>query len=433
MKLVTFTGETPAVALRQVQDEFGDDALVVSTKEIRKKSLNTTALYEIVVAIEDGKLETTKDERAPLPLKTPSMDFPKQPLIPSLDGIKEAISDISQAAREMGKISKLEENFLQGSSSAKPNTPCPESEDVKKIKDELLKIGDKVKLIQNMVWEQNSSTTQIPMPAEFAEIYRVTKESGVAVDHLDAIMRETVELMPLAMRQNSQTVKRYFNVLLRKMLPIRHETTITAPNKKYSMLVGPTGVGKTTTLAKLAARYAFGPQKAKVGIITLDTYRIGAVEQLMHYAKMMRLPIEAVDDASQFPRILGALRHCDYILIDTAGSSPHDHEKIGKIKSFLKSQESTTIDVSLVVSATAKLDDLRDIYTNFNALDIDTLIVTKFDESRTFGNVLSLVHEVKKPLSYFSIGQEVPDDIMEADNDFFIRCMFDGFKAGSLQ
>lgn len=432
MKLVTFTGETPAVALRQIQDEFGDDALVVSTKEIRKKSLNTTALYEIVVAIDDGKQETTKQERSPAPSKPSVMESIRSPLVPSLDGIKEAISDISQAAREMGKISRLEDDFLHTATTQKP-IPCPDSEDVKKIKDELLKIGDKVKLIQNMVWEQSSTTTQIPMPAEFAEIYRVTKDSGVAIDHLDAIMRETVELMPLSMRQNSQTVKRYFNVLLRKMLPIRHETTVTAPNKKYSMLVGPTGVGKTTTLAKLAARYAFGPQKAKVGIITLDTYRIGAVEQLMHYAKMMRLPIEAVDDASQFPRILEALRHCDYVLIDTAGSSPHDQEKIGKIKSFLKSQESATIDVSLVVSATAKLDDLKDIYTNFNALDIDTLIVTKFDESRTFGNVLSLVHEVKKPLSYFSIGQEVPDDIMEADSDFFIRCMFDGFKAGSLQ
>ena len=414
MKLMTFTGETPAVALRKAQDECGEEAMVVGTKEIRKKTMTSPALYEIVVAI---------DESIPTPVQAPSKPEPLNQK--SFESLKEAISDISAAAREINKISDLQEPL------APPKPPVPQTDtvDVKKIKDELAKLNDKVKLIQNMVWDKGESHRDgLIIPSEFAEIYRVTKESGIAKEHLESIMRETAELMPLAMRQNSQTVRRYFNVLLRKMIPIRQELRVTPPHKKFLMLVGPTGVGKTTTLAKLAARYAFGKERAKVGILTLDTYRIGAVEQLMHYAKMMRLPIEAVNDVTEFSRSLQALRHCDYILIDTVGSSPNDQAKIDKIKEFLKTDESGSIDVTLVVSATAKLEDLRDIYHSFSRLSVDTLVITKLDESRSFGNILSLLYEIKKPLSYFSTGQEVPDDLMEADNDFLIRCLFDGFS-----
>ncbi len=414
MKLMTFTGETPAVALRKAQEECGEEAMVVGTKEIRKKTMTSPALYEIVVAI---------DESIPTPVQAPSKPEPLNQK--SFESLKEAISDISAAAREINKISDLQEPLAP----PKPPVPQTDNEDVKKIKDELAKLNDKVKLIQNMVWDKGESHRDgLIIPSEFAEIYRVTKESGIAKEHLESIMRETAELMPLAMRQNSQTVRRYFNVLLRKMIPIRQELRVTPPHKKFLMLVGPTGVGKTTTLAKLAARYAFGKERAKVGILTLDTYRIGAVEQLMHYAKMMRLPIEAVNDGTEFSRSLQALRHCDYILIDTVGSSPNDQAKIDKIKEFLKTDESGSIDVTLVVSATAKLEDLRDIYHSFSRLSVDTLVITKLDESRSFGNILSLLYEIKKPLSYFSTGQEVPDDLMEADNDFLIRCLFDGFS-----
>ncbi len=144
------------------------------------------------------------------------------------------------------------------------------------------------------------------------------------------------------------------------------------------MFVGPTGVGKTTTIAKLAARYSYiNDKRSKVGIITLDTYRIGAVEQLFQYAKMMRLPIEDVVDPEDFNGALNSLSHCDVILIDTVGSSQYDNTKLSKLNEFIK-RSSFDIDVNLVLSAGVKLEDLRDIYNNFSFLDIDTLIFTKF-------------------------------------------------------
>lgn len=233
------------------------------------------------------------------------------------------------------------------------------------------------------------------------------------------------------MRTNSETVKRYFNVLLRKLAPVRVESKLTKPNKKIIMLVGPTGVGKTTTIAKLAARFAYKKDvKYRVGIITLDTYRIGAVEQLMHYAKIMKLGIESVEDPLDFPRAIASLKHCDYIMIDTAGSSQHDHEKIGKLKQFLDAESNTSIDVSLVMSANTKFEDLREIYRKFSVLGIDTVIPTKLDETNGFGNIFSLVYENKKPISYFSTGQEVPDDLQPATADFFVDCLLNGFKKG---
>ena len=216
-------------------------------------------------------------------------------------------------------------------------------------------------------------------------------------------------------------------MLLKKMLGVRVEREIPKGNKKIVMLVGPTGVGKTTTLAKLAARFSFIQYHYKVGIITLDTYRIGALEQLFQYAKMMKLPFEDVVDTHDFQKALDALSYCDLILIDTVGASQFDREKLVKISNFLDASD-RSIDVNLVVSASTKLEDLRDIHANFSFLNLDTMIVTKFDETKGFGNIFSLSSETSLPLSYFSLGQEVPDDIIPASSDFLVDCIFKGYQ-----
>jgi flagellar biosynthesis protein FlhF len=280
-----------------------------------------------------------------------------------------------------------------------------------------------------MFWEEKApQRNNLAIPPEFSQIYKLARISGMGPDHLDNIMQLTLEHMPQKMRENSETIKRYFQVLLRKMVPIRREMEIQKGSKRLMMFVGPTGVGKTTTIAKLAARYSYLKEKReKVGIITLDTYRIGAVEQLFQYAKMMRLPIEDVVDPADFNNALRSLNHCDLILIDTVGSSQYDKEKLMKLNRFVQNSE-YQIDVNLVLSAGSKLEDLKDIYKNFSFLDIDTLIFTKFDETKVFGTVFSLIYDIDKPVSYFSIGQEVPDDLVVASSDFLVECMLDGFK-----
>jgi flagellar biosynthesis protein FlhF len=196
------------------------------------------------------------------------------------------------------------------------------------------------------------------------------------------------------------------------------------------MLVGPTGVGKTTSIAKLAARYSYLMQKKyKVGLVVLDTYRIGAVEQLMQYARMMKLGIETVVDPPEFSSALNSMRYCDYILIDTMGSSPYDKGKIKKIYECLQANDTEySIDVVLVMPSSIKYDDLKVTYDNFSSLSIDTIMFTKLDETRGFGNIFSLAYETKKPISYFSVGQEVPEDLVCASSDFLVECLLNGFN-----
>lgn len=414
MKFHTFSGETPAEALKKAQIECGENALVINTKQIRKKTISASALYEVVVAIEENQ--------APPPRPTPP---PSQSRHKSGEDV---LFSLSEAAKQISQIAQATSE--SGSSFPPKNVEKSQNnEGLGDIKNEITKLADKIKLIQEMFWDEKAHLrNNLAIPSEFSEIYKLAKISGMGEDHLENIMNLTLEHMPSRMKNSSETIKRYFQVLLRKLIPVRVEEEMPKGSKKVMMFVGPTGVGKTTTIAKLAARYSYIQEKrAKVGIITLDTYRIGAVEQLFQYAKMMRLPIEDVVEPSDFNNALSSLSHCDVILIDTVGSSQYDKDKLLKLNKFIQSSN-FQIDVNLVLSAGCKLEDLKEIYKNFSFLDIDTLIFTKFDETKVFGTIFSLIYDIDKPVSYFSIGQEVPDDIVAASSDFLVECILDGFE-----
>lgn len=456
MKLFTYNGETPGEALRVAQQKHGEDALVVSTKEIRKRSMTQSGLYEIVIAVDEEQVKKQAEKESESPASKSNKvaerleeiakkererrKIPQSP-IGRLDDVSLQLSD---AVRQISKIANVataqppREEIPAGGNPSEDgkrtqgklaHKPKDEGKEFKLIKSEIDKLNDKIKLIQNMFWEEKGPKHEgLVIPHEFAEIYRIAKSSGMHKEHLDKIMQLTLELMPLRMRENSVLIKRYFREVLRKMVYCRQENLENGA-RKIVMLVGPTGVGKTTTLAKLAARYSRLMNKNyKVGIITLDTYRIGAVDQLMFYAKKMKLSIDTVVDPAEFSGALNSLKYCDYILIDTVGSSQHDKQKIDMLKTYINDDPHCSIDVSLVVAATTKYEDLRDIYHTFSTLNIDTLVLTKLDETRGFGNIFSLIHETKKPVSYLSIGQEVPSDLVVATSEYLIDCLLDGFK-----
>jgi len=173
-------------------------------------------------------------------------------------------------------------------------------------------------------------------------------------------------------------------------------------------LIGPTGVGKTTTIAKHAAKLKLD-EKRKVGLITIDTYRIAAIDQLKKYADIIGSPLRVVGNPEDLRDAIAAMSDCDYVLIDTAGRSPKDTLKLNELKTFLEAANPE--EVHLVLSTTASRECADLAIERFADVRVDKLIFTKLDEANHVGTVLNIIRAVKKPLSYVTTGQDVPADI----------------------
>jgi flagellar biosynthesis protein FlhF len=173
-------------------------------------------------------------------------------------------------------------------------------------------------------------------------------------------------------------------------------------------LIGPTGVGKTTTLAKLAANLKLR-EKHRVGLITLDTFRIAAVDQLKRYADIIGSPLRVVNSGEELREAVRSMSDCDFLLIDTAGRSPNDTMKLNELRGLLSAIDPD--EVHLVLSSTASEDSINLAVARFSEVRVDKIIFTKLDEAAHVGVVLNVVRKVNKSLSYITTGQDVPDDI----------------------
>jgi len=187
---------------------------------------------------------------------------------------------------------------------------------------------------------------------------------------------------------------------------------ITPGRCRLAALVGPTGVGKTTTIAKLAANFRL-KEKCRVGLITVDTYRIAAVEQLRTYADIIDLPMHVVSTPREMRETVERMNHLDLILLDTAGRSPKDEIRLQELKAFLA--EAAADEVHLVLSSVAAPRTMEMTAEQFNTIGATSLIFTKLDEANGLGNVLPVLRSSGLPLSYLTNGQNVPDDIEAAD------------------
>jgi flagellar biosynthesis protein FlhF len=182
--------------------------------------------------------------------------------------------------------------------------------------------------------------------------------------------------------------------------------------------VGPTGVGKTTTVAKLAASMKL-VHRLRPGLITVDTYRIAAVEQLRTYAEIINLPLAVAKAPSEMQSAIEELGDVDLILIDTAGRSPRDEVKIRELEAFLA--EVAPDEVHLVLSAVAGGRSLRAAVERFASVQADRLILTKLDEADGLGGILAVIGQANLPVSYLTTGQAVPDDFEPADRTRLAR------------
>jgi len=385
-KVLSFLGETPTIALRKAQQECGEDAVVISTKKISDKLKDGKDMYEILVAIEDEKDFTT--------------------------------SNLAQNAQNILK------NYQKPTQTVQIPTKDNEiiTAQLYDFKAEILKMQQEIKNIQKSLWEPKSYLFDLTIPSEFIDMYNLFEKNELDSEMTYTIMKKTIESLPLTLKKDEQKIKNFFKIILRRIVPIKYEALIRLHQRKVMMFIGPTGVGKTTSIAKLAARYAYKlGANYKVGIITLDSFRVGAIEQLKAYTNIMRLPLEVVKKPQDLVEALLRLKDCNYILIDTAGSSQYDIDKIELISEYQNRLKDITIEKHLVIPANIKASDLLEIYNKYSILGINYLLVSKLDETKSFGNIISFAYKVKKSICYFSIGQNVPDDLIEANHEFLIE------------
>jgi len=375
MNMLSFLGETPTIALRNAQKECGEDAIVISTKKIADKLSGAPKnMYEVIVAIEE---DSSKVEQIPT---------------------KRIVS------KDKRKDTFFEAQFYD-------------------FKTEILKMQDAIEQVQKSIWDPKSQLFDLTIPPEFVEIYSLFEQNEFDQEMTYTILKKTIKQLPMALKSNVQKVNDFFRLVLRRIIPVKHEVPLRKHQRKIMMMVGPTGVGKTTTIAKLAARYAYKvSSNYKVGIITLDSFRVGAIEQLKAYANIMRLPLEVVQKPEELVEAVLRLKECNYILIDTAGSSQYDVDKIELINEYQMKVDELPIEKILVLPANVKQTDLQEIYLNYSRLNIDYLTFTKLDETKSFGNLISFAHKTKKSICYFSIGQNVPDDLIVSDASYLIEC-----------
>lgn len=222
---------------------------------------------------------------------------------------------------------------------------------------------------------------------------------------------------------NDSLKEEVLDLIVQKKMKAYLPTEKLPPKARVVVFTGPTGVGKTTTLAKLAAHLSLYQNK-QVGMITIDTYRIGAVEQLRTYAEITDIPIEVVMTPKDIETALEKLAGADIVLVDTAGRSANNSMQVKELATFINRLPQA--EIFLVLSVTTKTEDLHLIVDKFRSIGYNRLIFTKLDETANFGAIINTTYATGLPVTYVTTGQSVPDDLEEADADKLVQLILKG-------
>jgi len=193
----------------------------------------------------------------------------------------------------------------------------------------------------------------------------------------------------------------------------------TSFKRKVKVMVGSTGIGKTSLVGKLGGRYAYLLNHAyRVAYVNFDQHKVGAVEQLAHYADAMEIPLIELDKLLE--------NHYDIVLIDTAGSMGENSHELKELVSILENEMEYSVEISLVLSATSKTKDMNQVLESFSELDIKSFVFTKLDETSDLSDMITFLMQHKIPLSYLSFGQEIPEDLMVATKEYILNKFMNG-------
>lgn len=367
MKVKKFVAPTMPEAMKKIRSELGSDAVILNSKVVEKGGFFgffSKKSIEVIAAL-DSNIDHSNQQRSGIQkAKHESIRF--QPTeIPKSGGLAEKDLDV---LREIVELKKIMKQLTSGT---------------------------------------NTGFDQYPGPLR--EIATLLTDNGIVESIRSELLNELLEKWFLNSAQGTteEVIQWLHECMLKKLAPYRFGGI--SYERKYINVVGPTGVGKTTTLAKIAAECVLKDHK-KVGFITTDTYRIAAIDQLKTYAKILGIPIEVCYNIEDFRLAKEKFANYDLVLIDTAGRNFRNKEYVQDLKEIIDFDRE--METYVVLAMTSKYLDMKTIYEQFSLVDITKFIFTKVDETANCGAMLNMILTCQVGAAYITNGQNVPDDII---------------------
>jgi flagellar biosynthesis protein FlhF len=399
MEIKTFRAKTMPQALDLVRQELGPEAMVLHTRERHASLLGRLFIgrsYEIAATqVEREEKKERRGQREALQeVAAPS---------PSRGGLGRGAEPAQRTAlleRPQHDHTDAGLDLTSLTHPASSHQPPASTRQIAELESLLTQLR-----------ARNGQPPRRPAPSALFDLYTDLIEAEVD----EAVARELVDRLrrePGLEAAESHVARQRLAQILQSEIQVTGPIHAASGAGRVVALVGPTGVGKTTTIAKLAANYRL-KEGRRVGLITVDTYRIAAVEQLRTYAEIIDLPMEVVSTPREMREAVAKMKDFDLVLMDTAGRSPRDEVRIRELRSMLAEAEPN--EVHLVLSAAASARSLVAAAEKFIPVGVTAAIVTKIDEATALGNILSLARTCKLPFSYLTDGQNVPDDINVAE------------------
>lgn len=396
MIIKKYQGKTEAEAMENAKKELGEGIVLMNVKTVKPKGLSAIfkkAYVEITVAKEEEREVTVHKDNVAVSLSSSHTNSSTQTT--TVSEKKTSIKTEERLLEEkLDSLHSLLEQQIQrrediAVSEEKEEVKVKESKENKESKAEDME-PDKTKAVLSLIRE-------------------TLLENEVDVKYADSILDEVDKMLKPNMPMEHILSNIYQRMILRFGKAECIESAKEGP--KVVFFVGTTGVGKTTTIAKIASKFVV-EEKKKLALLTADTYRIAASEQLRTYANILEVPFRVIYTPEEIGEAISDFANYDYILVDTAGHSQNNEKQRDDMADFVNfAKGKAEQEIYLVVSATTKYKDLRSIADKYKKLFDYKMIFTKLDETSEYGNLLNMKIYTGAPMSYITCGQNVPDDI----------------------
>lgn len=402
MKIKKFVAPTLKEATEKMKKELGENAILLNTRTVPVVGVFSgrgRTQYEITGAVDDDVTQAATAQRKEL-ARTQAAGKEESPLA-ALQQMSERFGQERAAVREQ-----------RAAAEQAPLSAAWQSE-----------LDDLKRSFNDLREEVSSSSKGQALPTSYKKVYATLVSQEISEKVAMSIIQ------PMMNASQGFSAAQIYDRAMRSVAELVQVSGESKPLRKRSKIiafVGPTGVGKTTTIAKLSAIFSL-VKKMKVALISADTFRIAAIDQLQTFATIASIDMDVAYKPKDMPLLLKKFSGKDVVFIDTAGRNQRNPKEIAQLEKILAAADPD--EVHMVLSATASLRTMRDVMKRFSSLSPNRIIFSKLDEASAYGNIVNLVVDHPIPISYLTMGQQVPDDIQVADNAAIARMIFNGATA----